>query len=367
MHNERRLVRLVEVQPQSTHWLWPNRVPLGAISLIEGDPGQSKSLLTYDLVARMSSGRPMPNCTGSMTPAGAVLVQGEDSLGTMRANLEAARADLGRIVTYDKARFGGEPLLLPKDVSILERAAADVQAKLVVIDPFVGFLDGNINVERDVRKALAPLDAFAKRADLAIVLVRHRSKTASRNPIFSGAGSIALIAQSRSALLVASDPSADDVHRHILAQTKTNLARAVSLSYRTVQLGDGIVIDWLGESTYSAHNLTGSGREEQSMLHEASYVLYSILTEGPVWSREVIRLAAQAGITKRTLDRAKQGLGVKARKHGSGRGSRWIWEFPGDQARFRAFKARDIDDLMDRLIYGNDAPYPDDEWKHPSR
>jgi hypothetical protein len=365
---DERLVLLSDVQPAPVRWLWPGRVPLGAITLLEADPGMSKSLLTYALVARLTTGRPMPNCEGGMAPAGAVLLQAEDHLGTVKGNLEAAGADTKRVVVCDKKFCADRPLLLPADLPCLEAAVASVRARLVVVDPLTAFLGGSVNVDQDVRRALAPVAAFAERTGVAVLLVRHLTKAGGSNPLYRGAGSIAIIASARSALLVANDPGSDDPHRHIVAVSKASLCGALSLVYRTVPKDAGVVIEWLGESTHTARDLADSGRAEHSALAEAAYVLYSILAEGPVWAREVIRLAGKAGIAKRSLDRAKLLLGVKSRKRGSGRGSRWVWELPDDEARLRPFKDRDVEDLMDRLIYGDDdPPLPGDEWKRGYR
>lgn len=87
-------------------------------------------------------------------------------------------------------------------------------------------------------------------------------------------------------------------------------------------------------------------------------MLYSILAVGPVQANDVIRLAKLAGVTVRTLKRAKRNLGVRSWKEGSGPGSRWLWELPDDEELLRPFKARDIDDLMERLISGSGDPPP---------
>jgi len=69
---ERRLIPLVNVRSVPVSWLWANRIPLGTISILEGDPGQGKSAITCDLAARCTRGLPMPNCTGSRPPAGVI-------------------------------------------------------------------------------------------------------------------------------------------------------------------------------------------------------------------------------------------------------------------------------------------------------
>lgn len=372
MSNEQRqLVLLSEVQSiPKICWLWPDRLALGCLSLLEGDPGASKTLLTYDLVARLTTGRPMPLGEGNMPPAGAVILQGEDNLGVIRENLAAAGADPQRIIIYDKARFSDEPLLLPHDLPLVEEAVAKVSGRLLVIDPLDVFIAGNLNVGQDIRRALTPLAAWSERTRVAVLLVRHLAKRGGSNVMYRGAGSIAIVASVRSALLVANDAGTDP-HQHVLIQTKTNLSStAVSLKYHTLMKEEGLVIEWLGPSTYSAHDLASSGRSEQLAVAEAAFVLYSILVDGPVWAAEAIRMTRRAGVAKRTLDRAKQVLGVRSKKRGSGRGSRWYWLLPDDEARLRPFREMDLSELMDRQIYGTDdnlPPLRGDKWKRGHR
>jgi putative DNA primase/helicase len=51
---------LSDVVEESVEWLWEGRIPLGKITVIDGDPGTGKSTLTIDLAARVSTGRDMP-------------------------------------------------------------------------------------------------------------------------------------------------------------------------------------------------------------------------------------------------------------------------------------------------------------------
>ena len=53
-------VLLSDVVEESVEWLWQGRIPLGKLTVIEGDPGTGKSALTTDLAARVSTGREMP-------------------------------------------------------------------------------------------------------------------------------------------------------------------------------------------------------------------------------------------------------------------------------------------------------------------
>jgi hypothetical protein len=43
-----------EIELKPTDWLWPERIPMNAITVLAGDPGLGKSLLTIGLVAKLS-------------------------------------------------------------------------------------------------------------------------------------------------------------------------------------------------------------------------------------------------------------------------------------------------------------------------
>jgi hypothetical protein len=169
MNDDRRLIRMSEVRPQPQLWLWPGRIPLGAITVLEGDPGQGKSVVSFDIAGRLTAGRPMPLCDAAAAPAGVVLLQGEDDLAAVvRPRLEAAGADLSRVIAFDKAGSAGRPLVLPDDLPLIEKAAAAVQARLVVIDPLPSFVQG-LSSDQGARQALGPLTAFAERTGVAVL------------------------------------------------------------------------------------------------------------------------------------------------------------------------------------------------------
>src|SRR5438876_5775373 len=73
-------------------------IPLGKITLLDGDPGMGKSLLALDLAARVSSGRPMPDGTPG-PQGGVILIAPEDDAGdTLRPRLQAAGGDPSRVL-----------------------------------------------------------------------------------------------------------------------------------------------------------------------------------------------------------------------------------------------------------------------------
>jgi hypothetical protein len=319
-------VRMSTVLPHRVHWLWPGRIPSGKITVLDGDPGLGKSTITLDIAARVSAGRPMPDGEPGVS-GGVVLASAEDDLAdTVRPRLNAAGADCDRVLALRACDWG-----TVAEIETLRGAIRGVEAVLVIIDPLMAYLGPGAEVnsyrDQDVRAALAPLAALASETGAAIVLVRHLRKSADGNPIYRGGGSIGIIGAARAGLLVAKDP--DDPERRVLAVTKANLAReAPSLAYRSIERDGAVAIEWLGASAHQAAALLAqpASAQERGELAEAVDWLRERLGAGDVPTREVLRDARDAGISPRTLDRARAQLCVRAGN--SGRGTPWVLSLP---------------------------------------
>src|SRR5215203_1426309 len=210
-----------------------------------------------------------------------------------------------------------------------------VGARLIVVDPLMAFLSGETNSHRDqdVRRALAPLAGLAERTGACVLVIRHLNKAPANNPLYRGGGSIGIIGAARMAFVVGKDPQ--DENRRIVASTKNNLAKPpASLMFKLEEAEGGVVrISWLGESEVSAKDLlaTPQDQEHADARSEAVEFLADILADGPVAASQVKEEAEDAGISERTLWRAKKVLGVMAYREGEagGRGKgHWFWKLP---------------------------------------
>jgi RecA-family ATPase len=235
------VVALADVAPAAVRWLWRGRVPLGKLTVLDGDPGVGKSTLLLDLAARVSRGTALPDCERSDLegPATVVLLTSEDGLAdTVRPRLAAAGADLGRVVAMTGVRDGQE-VVLPREWPEVARVVARARARLLVVDPLMAYLERGVNAYRDqdARRALAPLALLADKVGVAIVVVRHLTKSGGANALYRGGGSIGIIGTARSGLLAAADPEDPAGERRVLAVTKGNLAGTVpALGYRLARI-----------------------------------------------------------------------------------------------------------------------------------
>jgi hypothetical protein len=330
-----RLTTLATVSRRDLRWFWPGWIPLGKITVLDGDPGLGKSTLLLDLAARASRHLPMPD--GQPSDGGpSLLLSAEDDLeDTVRPRLEAAGANLSLVHHFSavESGLGLRSPVLPEDLGVLAATVKEQGIRLVILDPFFAYLGEGLDTSRDhdMRRVLFALGQLAAQAGCAIVLVRHLNKGNNSKAVYRGGGSIGITAAARMVLLVAADPY--DSETRVVAVAKSNVsARHRSLSYRLQQGDQGLTIAWRGETDWTADALleTRVSEEDRSALDEACDFLGSVLENGPVASDDLKAQAQALGLTERTPNRAKKTMGVKSKKVKGPLGPQWVWEKKGE-------------------------------------
>jgi hypothetical protein len=298
-----------QVVDERVAYLWPGRLPLDYLTILDGDPSLGKSLITLDLCARLSTGRPFPDGAPSPGPATSIILNAEDGAADVLCpRLRAMGADLSRILVWRPQP--GEPLLLPAHAHVIHDALEEYHAALVVVDPLFAFLDPRVMAASDqhVRQALAPLADLARGYHCNFLMVRHPNKSRLANALYRGSYSIGFSALCRSTWLVGRHP--EEPKRAVLAQVKNNLdPPQKSLAYAIVARNGQPALDWLGPCTWTADDLLRSNRAAP-VLRRAADLLTNLLKDGPKAYRELARAARLQGVSTRTLDRARRLLKI---------------------------------------------------------
>jgi len=323
-------VRLSTITPRRVEWLWPGRLPRGKVIVLDGDPGLGKSVLTLDMAARVSTGKPWPDghdCPGG----GVILMSAEDGLeDTIRPRLDAAGADNERIVAFTDVRTdqGKRLPVLPGDVDKLGQLIMREQALLVVIDVLMVYLDGKVNSHRDqdVRRALAPLAELAEATGACIIVIRHLNKNTGSSALHRGGGSIGITGGARLTMIVGADPN--DEERRILAGGKSNLSkRAPSLAYRLVETDDTVRVEWLGPANLSADDLVRP-KDDDDEPDLPELIRGALLDQGGSADAAIMLKQFRAlGFNERTIRRARERAGAHTRKSDFAGG--WTWSLLG--------------------------------------
>lgn len=342
--------KLSEVQAERIQWLWYRRIPFRALTILASQPGHGKSTIAADIIARKTTGESWPLDTDRFTPrpTNVVAILGEDDVAmTFKPRIVAAGGDSERVIVVEAARAideqGNEYVRLfdtRLDADALIALVREYFAELVVVDPLALFLgSADQHKHSDTYRALQPLIRTAQETGAAILAVHHFNKGGSPtgSALARVMGSTAFGAAARSVFTAMKDLDSEDDDARILAHAKCNLARQQrSLRFRIVECDDVSRVVWCGICDKTADELVreesgghaDADNDDPSALSEACDWLRSVLAEGPLPAQEINRRARADSIAKRTLDRAKNELGVKARRSGFGKAGQWTWTLP---------------------------------------
>ncbi|MBL8880752.1 MAG: AAA family ATPase [Phycisphaerales bacterium] len=339
-----------QARPPVLPWLWPDRIPIGALTLLVGDPAVGKSILATDLIAHVTTGRPWPDdplyaeksdpqrMLSAPYRGRVVFVTPEESLGsTIHPRLIAAGADPTAVLILDGIRPVHHPHTLPFSLTLhIDQLIAAIRAlswpRLVILDNLPALLaplpdlssnsscPGEPRSRASVARALAHIAAAFS---VAIVATAHLCKSRSHALLHRAHASLAFLGIARSVLLVARHPL--EPSRCLLLSQKSSLAPTPPpLAF---QIKAGPRIDWcpasLPDISPALHDLPA---EERSALAEAVEWLTDFLSAGPRPARELVNAAYSAALSLPTLRRAKTLLGVRSMK--SAADSCWNWQLP---------------------------------------
>lgn len=335
------LQALTEFDSTPVEWLWGSWLPRGVVTLMDGNPGVSKSTLVADLVARITTAREWPDgsAPASRDPGRVIWITTEDDPGrVLRPRVEAAGGDAHRVL------YVTSEVVFPSGAGAFRELVVQVAAQpeglaLVVLDPLFSHLEASIRTIADSemrRGVMNPLQGAAEAAGVAILVVRHFSKDTTASAVNRGAGSLGgIVGSARAVWTVTVDKSDETGETKAIGVSKLNYARATKpLLYSVVDkippgwiTGSVSGILWRGRSRLSIDELL---TENPSKSDGAAHALREILADhgGSVRSTEAIAELKAAGYGHTAITTAKDKVGIRARKLGVSQG--WVWELPAD-------------------------------------
>jgi predicted ATP-dependent serine protease len=313
---ELQMIKMSEIQSQEVAWLWYPFIPYGKLTIVQGDPGDGKTMLVLNIAAKLSKGEGIDSEMKLTEPLTVIYQSAEDGLAdTVKPRLEAAGANCENISVIDESI---------KSLSMiderLEEAVIRTKAKLLILDPIQAYLGGDMDMNRanEARDMTKKLAALAEKYQCAIVLVGHMNKAAGNKAAYRGMGSIDFFAVARSVLLVGRVEGEANIRA--VVQIKNNLAafgrpKAFELSE------DGF--HWLGDYEITADEVLGGIAPKANKLEQAKRLLREVAeTNNAMQSNEIFNLAEEQGISRRTLENAKKELSIRAKRINNS----WYWE-----------------------------------------
>ena len=191
-----KLINMDSVEVEQVEWLLYPFIPYGKVTIIQGDPGEGKTTMVLQIIAKLTRGEPILPVTdttktkekrsdevdsenedldaednmqeqSSVSPVNVIYQTAEDGLGdTIKPRLLAAGADCSKVLVIDDS---DQPLTMA-DVR-LEEAIVQTKAKMVVLDPIQGFLGADVDMHRanEIRPLMKRIAVLAEKYHCAVL------------------------------------------------------------------------------------------------------------------------------------------------------------------------------------------------------
>jgi putative DNA primase/helicase len=342
------VVRLSDVKAEEVSWLWKPYLPIGKVTLLEGDPESGKSYLSLAIAAYVTNGKSLPaygvSASGHREPRNVLLLTGEDGTADtvlprlLKVGGDAARVLQLRGVVQTQNGKDTELGITLDQIGHIDEALKQYRPELVVVDPFQSFLGSHVDMHRanEIRPVMDGLANLAAKHGCAIVLIRHLKKDTAGGANYRGLGSIDIFAAARSVLLAGKNPLpptvsetlgslSDQKTRCVFAQTKCSLTKGgPSIAYAIQESGltlDGPVSVTGDDILQIVPKLT--------QREDIAEWLTKLLTDGPKPAKEVKQAGQVKGFSERQLNKAADRLGIVRKPGGFGEG--WMWSAPEAQ------------------------------------
>ncbi len=194
-NTEFNIINMADVEAVAVKWLWKPYIPLGKITIIQGDPGEGKTTLALSIAAALTQGENLPNEVETKAPVNVIYQTAEDGLAdTIKPRLEAVNADCARVLVIDESK---EELSMTDER--IEKAIQQTGAKLIILDPIQAYIGANVDMHRanEIRPVMSKLGRIAEEYGCAVVLIGHMNKAAGQKSSYRGLGSIDITAVAR--------------------------------------------------------------------------------------------------------------------------------------------------------------------------
>jgi putative DNA primase/helicase len=323
-----------QITPKKIIWLWQNRIAQ-KLNLLVGNPDVGKGLISYYIVACVTTGKDWYDATNILPPSEVLVLSAEEDWDdTIVPRLMAAGADLSKVHHIN------EEISLDRDTAALEDFLDQHPSiRLVIVDPVSSYL-GEVNMtdEQRVRAILTPLKDMANRRGIAVVGVMHLNKKVELNAIHRIGGAMAFVGVARMVWLCAPKPKEDGTESDdmLMVKVKGNIVqrKLKGLSYTTkvhpVDIeGEPTMIpyvEWSGEVEQTADEITGNTSKRPAhrpaeQRQEAVAWLNEYLKDGPKLLDDIKYDGKELhDFSRCTVLRALAAMGIKPFKSGKQKG-----------------------------------------------
>ncbi len=347
-HSNKKIILTLasEIQPEPINWIWKDWLAKGKLTILAGAGGAGKTTISLNIASAISTGGIFPD--GSQSQQGSVLIwSGEDdSSDVLVPRLIAAKASLEKIsfITGTHSLHGNRNFNPQTDIAELKSAMRDIgDISLLIIDPLVSFVDGNMNLANVVRQSLQPLLDLAQDSGCAIIGITHFGKGGQGKDVAERViGSQAFSAIARMVWVAATNKISGD---GVLVRAKSNLGSTeggylYQVEEKKIDIKDiySTHISWMGYKTGSAQEIVDEidpsldSQNGGGQLRDCVTWMTELLANngGSGIKKEILALGISNGYSVSTIQRARAQLNLDISQSGFGKEKISLWSLPSD-------------------------------------
>ena len=169
------LITASESEPKEVQWLWYPYLPLGKVSIVQGDPGDGKSTFLLTIAAKLTNGEILPFTEPETPPEPMKVVYQtteDDADDTVVPRFMKAGVNRDRLIFIKETQ---SPLTFADER--IGDAIKATGAKLMILDPLSSYIgDCSLNAANEVRPQFNHLIRAAKENGCTIIVVDHMNK-----------------------------------------------------------------------------------------------------------------------------------------------------------------------------------------------
>jgi hypothetical protein len=352
------VTRASDVKLRRVTYLWDQRIPIGAVTLMPGEEGIGKTTVGVRLMADLTNGK--LEGAHMAVPRNVMVISPEDGISdVMGPRFKVAGADMDRVlfahgVFHPASAETDYGVTLPADLEALSVTVREHEIAMVWIDSLVTTFPADMKTisYHEVSAALRPLNAFAEQERMAVVAPWHLNKAGGHGSAARMMDSRAFRTATRSVLMVVPVESCEGATEGVVALDKANAGptRIPALRYRlrsaryqveecgAVVEADCAVADWLGPEDADGRDIIRAAfaPPERGRVNPTQEWLREYLeVQGESERQEVIEAARkEEGISESSVSRAARALRVRSREESGqdeGTGRPWRrahWSLP---------------------------------------
>lgn len=343
------LVCINDIEEEEIRWIYQPYVPRGKVTLCAAYPGTGKTYLLCYMAACVSTGRSFFNIVPfSNKPGKVIYLTSEDGIGdTIKKRLRICGADMKNAFAVNDNK---NQLLF--DSPEIEEYMRDVRPDLMIFDPFQSYIGGEVdmNAPNKTREQMGHIVELADKYDVAVVIICHFNKNGKGDAITRVLGSTDIMGACRSYIALGNVPGEEDMK--FMSHEKSSLDKKGKTILFEIDPDKGGIV-YLGENCLSMDDYTAIRSKKRvkdaPAVEAAKQFIVNNMPEGRRLAKELFNLAKGNKISERSLQRAREELGIITRRT-KGFPSQSEWILPGHEEGEPEPKQEELDLQTDQAL-----------------